>query len=143
MSKLWNLLTGWWSPPQSAASLGNSGESLAAQFLERNGFKIIERQLRGPYGELDLVALDADTVVFVEVKTRATNAAGDPTEAITRAKQRKVTQSALAYLKRRHWLERRCRFDVVSILWQGSDGQPEIRHYPAAFDASGFGQMYS
>lgn len=142
MLKLWNWLMRWWSPAAATVTLGNRGETLAAQFLERRGFTILERQLRGPYGELDLVALDTDTVVFIEVKTRATNVAGDPTEAVTRSKQKKITQSALVYLKRRGWLQRRCRFDVVSILWQGSDG-PELHHYPAAFDATGFGQMYS
>jgi putative endonuclease len=123
--------------------LGDRGEDLAARHLERQGLRIIERQSRGPCGELDLVALDADTVVFVEVKTRSTSAAGDPTEAVTPAKQQKITRSALAYLKRRGWLERRCRFDVVAILWNDNGGPPEVRHYPSAFDASGFGQMFS
>ncbi len=128
--------------PQQALSLGDQGESVAATYLEGRGFQILERQLRGRHGELDLVAVDGDTVVFVEVKTRATSVAGDPTEAVTVAKQKRITQSALAYLKRRRWLQRRTRFDVVSILWNGKDGHPEIRHYPAAFEAAGFGQLY-
>ena len=123
-------------------SLGNRGEAVAATFLEGRGFHILERQLRGRHGELDLIAVDGDTIVFIEVKTRATSVAGDPTEAVTVAKQKRITQSALAYLKRRKWLQRRTRFDVVSILWSGKDGHPEIRHYPAAFEATGFGQMY-
>ena len=104
--------------------------------------RILERQLRGDFGEIDLIALDADTVVFVEVKTRSTTAAGDPTEAITPAKQRKMTQSALAYLKRRGWLQRRARFDVVAIVWDG-EHTPEVRHFRNAFEAFGTGQMYS
>lgn len=141
---MWQWLKNLWARPAASSDrLGNRGENLAAEHLERQGFQILERQLRGHFGELDLVALDADTVVFVEVKTRATMAAGDPTEAITRAKQKKITQSAVAYLKRRGWLERRSRIDVVSILWRGRDGKPEIRHYRSAFDATGFGQMYS
>lgn len=140
---MWQWLNFLWARPAASDRLGNRGENLAAEHLQRQGFQILERQLRGHFGELDLVALDADTVVFVEVKTRATMAAGDPTEAITRAKQKKITQSAVAYLKRRGWLERRSRIDVVSILWQGRDGQPEIRHYRSAFDATGIGQMYS
>ena len=123
-------------------SLGDQGESVAAKYLEGRGFHILERQLRGRHGELDLIAVDGDTVVFVEVKTRATSIAGDPTEAVTAAKQKRITQSALAYLKRRQWLQRRTRFDVVSILWNGKDGHPEIRHYPAAFEAAGYGQLY-
>ncbi|MBC8115711.1 MAG: YraN family protein [Candidatus Saccharimonas sp.] len=125
--------------------MGNRGEAAAARFLERLGYRILERQMRGRFGELDLVALDGDgdVVVFVEVKTRSTTSAGHPTEAITTAKQRKITQSALAYLKRRHWLERRARFDVISVLWPDSNSEPAIRHYVNAFDSTGFGQMYS
>ena len=59
------------------------------------------------------------------------------------AKQRKITQSALAYLKRRGWLERRARFDVISVLWSHEVSEPQIRHYVNAFDSTGFGQMYS
>ena len=140
---MWNWLTRLWSRSGVPRRLGDRGEDLAARYLEQQSFRIIERQLRGLYGELDLVALDADTVVFVEVKTRSTSAAGDPTEAVTPAKQQKITRSALAYLKRRGWLERRCRFDVVSILWHEGGRTPEVRHYPSAFDATGFGQMYS
>lgn len=140
---MWQWIKKLWARPLPAERLGNSGENLAAEYLERQGFQILERQWRSRFGELDLVAVDSETIVFVEVKTRATMAAGDPTEAITRAKQKKITQSALAYLKRRGWLQRRSRIDVVSILWQGQNGQPDIRHYRSAFDATGFGQMYS
>ena len=140
---MWRWLNRLWPRSAAVQPLGDRGENLAAEHLERKGFRIIERQLRGLFGEIDLVALDSDTVVFIEVKTRATSAAGDPTEAVTLVKQKKITQSALAYLKRRGWLERRSRFDVVSILWNGTGGTPEVKHYPAAFDATGFGQMYS
>lgn len=138
---MWNWLSRMFGASQSTGRLGDRGEDVAAQTLQKLGYKVIERQLRGVYGELDLVALDGDTVVFVEVKTRTTTAAGDPTEAVTPAKQKKITQSALAYLKRRRWLERRCRFDVVSILWD-SESSPEVKHYQAAFEATGFGQLY-
>lgn len=124
-------------------SLGNRGEQVAARFLTSLGYRILERQLRGPFGELDLVALNGETVVFVEVKSRSTNSAGHPTDAITPAKQRKVTQSAMAYLKRRGWLERRVRIDVVAVLWPPSAAEPTIQHYPNAFEATGFGQMFS
>ena len=123
-------------------TLGDRGENLAARYLEERGFRVLERQLRGRHGELDLIAMDGETVVFVEVKTRTTRGAGDPAEAVTFAKQKRITQSALTYLKRRGWLERRTRFDVVSILWNGGDGKPEIQHYRSAFEAAGFGQMY-
>ena len=79
---------GWFRQLLSAVrgakkQLGNRGEIEAARFLERLGYKILHRQLRSRFGELDLVALDKDTIVFVEVKTRASTAAGHPTEAIT------------------------------------------------------------
>jgi putative endonuclease len=111
--------------------------------LEQLGYRILERQMRGRFGELDLVALDGAVVVFVEVKTRSTIAAGHPTEAITTAKQRKITQSALAYLKRRGWLERRARIDVISVLWSHAGAKTQIQHYINAFDSTGFGQMFS
>lgn len=138
---MWNWIRRLWSAKRSGGRLGDRGESLAAEYLQSQGIRILERQWRGVYGELDLVALDADTVVFVEVKTRASTVAGDPTEAVGVAKQKKITRSALAYLKRRGWLNRRTRFDVVSILWNGDT--PDVKHFRSAFDATGFGQMYS
>jgi putative endonuclease len=140
---MWGWLARFLPRSNHSGRLGDRGENLAAEHLVGLGFRIVERQMRGLYGEIDLIALDGETVVFIEVKTRATSAAGDPTEAVTRAKQRKITRAALAYLKRRGWLQRRCRFDVVSILWKGPGGKPEIRHYQSAFDAEGTGQMYS
>jgi putative endonuclease len=138
---MWNWLHRLFHNSASIDRLGDRGENVAAKHLEAQGFRILERQYRSPYGEIDLIATDGDTIVFVEVKTRKNAAAGDPTEAVDRAKQRKITKSALAYLKHRGWLERRSRFDVVAILWDG-DGQPIIKHYRSAFDASDLGQMY-
>ena len=140
---MWSWLARLWSRRHPPDSLGNRGESAAARFLERLGYRILERQMRGRFGELDLVTLDGDVIVFVEVKTRSTTAAGHPTEAITTAKQRKITQSGLAYLKRRGWLERRARFDVISVLWSDRNSEPAIQHYVNAFDSTGFGQMFS
>ena len=140
---MWNWLARLWSPCFPSDSLGNRGEVAAARFLERLGYRILERQLRNHFGELDLVALNGDVVVFVEVKTRTTLLAGHPTEAVTATKQRKITRSALAYLKRRGWLGRRVRFDVIAIVWSCEDHAPEIQHYISAFDSGDFGQMYS
>ena len=123
--------------------LGNRGEIEAGRFLERLGYKILHRQLRGRFGELDLVARDNETIVFVEVKTRASTAAGHPTESITPAKQKKITRSALAFLKRHRWLNQRARFDVVAIIWPKGDEPPQIQHYINAFEPVGFGQMFS
>lgn len=131
------------SSSEPRKKFGNQGEAAAARFLEGLGYQILQRQFRGRFGELDLVALDHETIVFVEVKTRSSTAAGHPTESITPSKQRKITQSALAFLKKRRWLNRRARFDVVSIIWPQDGKPPQILHYINAFDAVGFGQMFS
>ena len=141
--RVWSWLAHLWSSRVPQDSLGNRGEAAAARFLERLGYRIIERQMRNRFGELDLVALDRDVVVFVEVKTRTTLSAGHPTEAVTATKQRKITRSALAYLKRRGWLEHRVRFDVIAVVWSNEAATPEIQHYISAFDSGDFGQMYS
>ena len=122
---------------------GNKGERVAARFLRRRGFKILARQYSNRFGEIDLIALDGRCVVFVEVKTRRSTAAGLPVEAVTPQKQKKLTQVALAFLKRHALLERPARFDVVAVLWPETSGRPEITHYENAFPAVGFGQMYS
>ena len=142
------LMFGWFTKFLNTArgarkQLGNKGEVEAALFLERLGYKILHRQFRGRFGELDLVALDGDTIVFVEVKTRASTAAGHPTESITLAKQTKITRSALAFLKQQRWLHQRARFDVIAIVWSGGEEPPQIQHYINAFEPVGFGQMFS
>ncbi|HEY0981501.1 MULTISPECIES: YraN family protein [unclassified Schlesneria] len=122
---------------------GNQGEAEAARFLTGLGYEVLQRQLRGRFGELDLVAIDRGTIVFVEVKTRSSTAAGHPTESVNLTKQRKITRSALAFLKQRRWLNKSARFDVVSIIWPADDQPPQIQHYINAFEPVGFGQMYS
>ena len=126
-----------------AGWLGNEGERLAARFLRRRGFRILARQYRTPLGELDLIARDGDCIVFVEVKTRRSGAAGQPHEAVDRAKQAQLTRLALAWLKRYGLLDGRARFDVVSIVWQDAASEPEIVHYRHAFEPPGRGQMFS
>lgn len=129
---------------QAATSnrLGDRGEGAAAHYLQSQGFRILERQHRGYFGEIDLIAIEGDTIVFVEVKTRTSASAGDPTEAVNLTKQRKITKSALAYLKQKGWLNRRCRFDVVAIVWNDATPDPAIKHYRSAFEATGNGQLY-
>lgn len=126
-----------------AGWLGDAGERAAATYLKKQGWQILARRYRTPLGELDLVARDGETIVFVEVKTRRSSDAGLPFEAVDRAKQAQLTRLALAYLKRRGWLDRPARFDVISIVWPDGGGEPVITHYRHAFEASGRGQMYS
>jgi putative endonuclease len=122
---------------------GNDGERRAAKFLRRAGFRILARQYANRFGEVDLIALDGETVVFVEVKSRRSEAAGHPVEAVTHEKQKRLTRIALTYLKRRRWLERSARFDVVAVLWPQDAKEPQILHYRDAFPPVGFGQMFS
>ncbi|HEY0492160.1 MAG TPA: YraN family protein [Candidatus Dormibacteraeota bacterium] len=94
--------------------LGASGEALAEEHLRGLGYSIIERDFRTPLGQLDLVAKDSDTLVFVEVKTRAGHGFGLPQEAVDRRKIRKLRQLALYYLK--HAPHRGpVRFDVIGL----------------------------
>jgi putative endonuclease len=122
--------------------LGMRGEKAAARFLKRRGYKIVARGVRSRLGELDLVAVQDRTVVFVEVKTRAGTDAGQPLDAVTPEKQRRLTQAALAFLKYRGLLEERSRFDVVSVVWPVDAREPAIEHIVNAFEAVGRGQMW-
>src|SRR5512140_1352557 len=102
-------------PVLDRIALGKSGEDLACRELQRRGYAILARRYRTRVGEIDIVARDGPTVVFVEVKTRASTACGDPSEAVGPAKQRKIWVMACDYLLRAGWDNRPCRFDVVAI----------------------------
>lgn len=117
-------------------ALGAAGESAAARLLERRGIRVVEANVRCRFGEIDLVAIDAGVVVFVEVKGNRGGRFGAPEEMVTPAKQRKLTRLALWYLQRRGWLGRPARFDVVAVDWEAADG-PGVRHFPDAFPAAG------
>ena len=95
---------------------GNHAEDVAVRFLERRGYKILHRNFRLRFGEIDIIAQDKDTLCFVEVKARTTDDLGGPLESITYFKQRKLSKLALAYLRREYKsLEVQARFDVVAI----------------------------
>jgi putative endonuclease len=114
-------------------AVGRFGEQVAAERLEADGFEIIERNWRCPAGELDLIAVDGRTLVFVEVKTRSSVAFGDPAEAVSPAKAARLRRLALHWLaahRDRYWPD--IRFDVVSVLRSGPDGVT-VRHLRSAF----------
>ncbi|MBI1345797.1 YraN family protein [bacterium] len=140
---MWEFLRRLIRGRRRADSLGSAGEEQAAAYLRQLGWRILARNYRHRLGELDLIAQDGDTVVFVEVKTRSGASHGLPLEAVHLDKQRRITRIALAYLKQRGWLERRSRFDVISIVLSGGDQPPQLSHYRHAFEAHGRGQMYS
>ena len=115
--------------------LGILGENLAAAALEARGYAILARRYRTRHGEIDIVAEDQGTIVFVEVKARETAEFGSAAEAMTRQKQRKVISMAVDYLARHHLTDRPCRFDVVAID-DASGEAPAITIYPAAFGST-------
>lgn len=109
-------------------SFGNRGEALAETFLKGKGCRVIAKQVRTPYGEIDLVALDGDEVVFVEVKTRHDARFGYPEEAVTPTKIRHMSNAAEHILRERAWERRPFRLDVIAILW-GDGTTPDIQHF--------------
>ncbi len=107
---------------------GQKYEILAQNYLKKHGFSIIATNVSNFCGEIDIVAKQKDTYVFVEVKGRGSNAFGAPYEAVTPYKQKKIRRAAQAYLKSKHLLDRcEVRFDVISIL------DDEIEHLIDAF----------
>jgi putative endonuclease len=116
-------------------NLGKLGEELAVTELARRGYAIVARGYRTRFGEIDVVARDAETLVFVEVRRRSGPGCGAAAESVTRDKQRRVVRMAVDYLAR-HDLYERCavRFDVVAIDDQPA-GPPVITVLQAAFDA--------
>jgi putative endonuclease len=114
-------------------ALGISGENLACAELQRRGYAILERRYRTRFGEIDIIARDGATIVFVEVKARLTDDFGGAAAAVTRWKQRRIAQMAVDYLARRSLHDCPCRFDVVAI--DVEEAGPRVTVYPNAFDA--------
>ncbi|OGS22481.1 MAG: YraN family protein [Elusimicrobia bacterium RIFOXYA2_FULL_39_19] len=94
---------------------GNIGEQKAAEYLLKNGYKILENNFKTRYGEVDIIAEDKKDVVFIEVKNRSSMNYGLPQEAIDRRKQLKIAKTALMYLKSKNLINKNMRFDVVAI----------------------------
>jgi putative endonuclease len=117
---------------------GQAGETAAARFLERRGLVILARNLRSRLGEIDLLARDGETMVFVEVKTRR-GSSGDPPEAAVDARKRaRVSRIAGGYLARHRLGERPCRFDVVGVTLDEAGRVAAVRHLRHAFDVDGW-----
>jgi putative endonuclease len=118
---------------------GARGEKLAAKFLRKHGYKVLYRNFRGRTGgEIDIVARDDDTLVFVEVKTRGSEEFGRPFEAVRRDQQRRIARGALAWLRLLDNPDILFRFDVVEVLM--SDGKP--RHLELIRNAYALPQPY-
>jgi putative endonuclease len=133
--RLRQALSNWVRRVFPKKTLGQRGEAAADRYLRRRGYKILARSNRLKPGELDLVALDRKTIVFVEVKTRQSKETGLPEEAVNYPKQRKLTLLAKTFLKRHGLLEYPARFDVIAIVWPADKWFPTIEHIKNAFEA--------
>jgi putative endonuclease len=117
---------------QGRRDLGQQGEREAEKFLSAQRYVIVAKNYRSPFGEVDLIALDRHTVVFVEVRSHRSAEFGDPLESVNGRKQRQVAKTALHYLLRHHLQDREARFDVIGIRWEAEKAQ--ITHVKGAFD---------
>ena len=115
-------------------NFGKQGETLAVKLLLQKGYRLIEQNFRCRFGEIDIVALDGNTICFVEVKSRTSDWMGTPFEAISFFKQQKMIRAALYYLKLKNKEDGDLRFDVVGILFH-QDGSYEAEVIPDAFGA--------
>ena len=111
--------------------LGKWGENVAATYLERQGYTIMERDWKSGHRDLDIIALDGDTIVFVEVKTRSNRMFTDPEMAVDYQKIRHLQQAANHYIKYRH-INHDIRFDIITVVGTMNDS-PAIDHIKDAF----------
>lgn len=126
----------WQPPPNDRSILGRRGERLAARFLRKNRHKILARNFRCTAGEIDLVTLHGDTIVFVEVKTRSSADLQDILETAGAEKWLRVERAARAFLLRMRNQQYSFRFDFVAVMWPQS-GKPTIEHIEDAYHAKG------
>lgn len=121
----------------SSNELGKKGERAACRYLRRRGCRILAKNYRCPFGEIDIVAREGDTMVFLEVKTRASDTFGDPQLAVTPRKRRRVVGAALAFMKRFGLKGCSCRFDVIAVS-VGGGRRAEIEWIRNAFGSDGY-----
>jgi putative endonuclease len=140
----WNIPSSWLRRLFPTKTLGQKGEAAAARFLRRRGYKIIALGDRLKHrDELDIVAVQGKTIVFVEVKTRISSDVAHPAEFVDAPKQRRLTRLAVTFLKRHGLLEYSARFDVIAVTWPADRRRPKIEHIENAFDAAGQWEFHS
>ena len=110
---------------------GQAGEETAVDYLVKKGYHILERNFRFERGEIDIIAVDREDLVFVEVKSRRSTAFGDPEDALTPAKCKQIRKVAEGYLFKSNIDDQLCRFDIIAIEYQKNI--PVIRHLVDAF----------
>lgn len=118
---------------RTQADVGHAGEEMATAFVEDLGYTVVTRNYRKRFGEIDIVAEDGETLVFIEVKTRSSERFGSPLEAVDARKQLRMARAALDYMASCGQHDRLARFDVVAVRLQ-PDGPPQIEHIRNAFD---------
>ena len=114
---------------------GRSAEDLTEQMLRKKGYRILERNLRIAGGELDLIADDQGTLVFIEVKARRGNQFGGAPYAITTRKKQQIIKLALCYLSQHGLTNKQCRFDVILVV-ETNEHTPQLTHIEQAFEVS-------
>jgi putative endonuclease len=118
--------------PHQKQTIGKVGEDLAEEFLVNKGYEIIQRNYRYGHGEIDIIASDRETLVFIEVKTRNNLEFGQPELAVTKSKQRQIRKIAESYLFEKEIKDTDCRIDVIGILLIKNQ-DPHINHIVNAF----------
>jgi putative endonuclease len=118
--------------PGRNQKIGKWGEDRAFDYLESKGFKVVARNVRTPAGEIDLIALDHDTLVFVEVKTRSHHQAGYPEEAVTEEKLEHMMDSAENWLQDHPEYENNWRLDVIAVTGKINSQNPQIEWFENA-----------
>ena len=117
---------------KSRKELGERGEEVACLYLKRKGIKVIERNWKCRSGEADIIARDGEDLVFVEVKSRASDANGLPEDAVTLKKRQRYERIALEYLFTHNLPSARVRFDVIALVLN-NEGKAFLRHHRDAF----------
>jgi putative endonuclease len=117
--------------------LGAFGEDVACSYLEEQGYRILERNFSCKVGELDIVAIDGETLSFVEVKCRTGVDYGNPSEAVSYSKQGKIVKAALFFMTKYKLFDYMCRFDVIEVLTDGTKEDTRINLIKNAFEYSG------
>jgi len=116
----------------TAHAFGKSGEEAALRYLKNKKFKIIRRNFRFLRGEIDIIAYEKKTLVFLEVKARKSKEFGLPEESVTHSKQRQIKKVAKGFLAQNNLLDVQCRFDVLSLSFDEKKGY-QINHIQDAF----------
>lgn len=118
--------------PTSSHTLGRSGEEVALRYLKKKNFRIVAQGFRFQRGEIDIIAYDRNTLVFIEVKTRSSREFGPPEESVTPSKQRQIRKMAQGFLALHHIKDVECRFDVLSLM-KRRENEYSVLHIKNAF----------